>query len=62
MIDAAVLDGWKPVFAYGCIRWEFYDEGEFIIMCTQAFRDELLAKSGLQLKIITNDIEGLLTI
>lgn len=55
------LDGWKPVFTCGEIYWEFYDDGDFLIRCTMAFRDKLLSKSKLPLKIITIDVDGLLT-
>lgn len=55
------LDGWKQVYCAGEIYFELFDDGEFIIRCTRKFRDEILRKSKLPLKLINSDIEGLLT-
>ena len=54
-------DGWQQVYCAGEIYFEFFDDGEFIIRCTRTFRDEIIKKSGLPLKLINTEIEGILT-
>jgi hypothetical protein len=49
-----ILDGWKAVYYSGMVYYEFYDEGVFI-------RDKILIESGLPLKLIDSEIEGILT-
>lgn len=59
--DHSNLDGWLQVFYGGEIYYELYDDGMFVIRCTRAFRDKILAKSRLPLKLIDSGIEGLIT-
>lgn len=56
-----VLDGWRRVWMAGEIYWEFYDYGEFVIRCTLSARDKILQRSGLPLKLIDSEIQGLIT-
>lgn len=55
------LDGWKAVWSCGEVMWKFWDEGMFILRCSRSGRDEILKSSRLPLKLISNDVEGLLT-
>lgn len=56
-----ILDGWKAVYYSGMVYYEFYDEGVFILRCTRFTRDKILTESGLPLKLIDSEIEGILT-
>ena len=55
------IDGWKAVWCYGEVMWEFWDEGLFILRCSRGGRDEIIKEASLPLKLVSEDIEGLLT-
>ena len=47
-------DGWEPILQWGCVYWCFWDDGELITTVNRAYRDKILLKSKLPLKLIEN--------